>query len=424
MVGLKFNIFVFWGIHVTITQRHQVVSYYLSFFSFGLIISTLGIALPYLADHAGVSLGDAALMFTMNSLGFLFGSLITGYLYDVVRGKYLLSFAWILAAGSTYFLPILSSLTLMCAVNVVFGFANSTIVVGCNTLITRVDKEHTTSLLSAMHVVNGVGAFLTPILFTLVITKTNDVVSAYHIYSFFFLFLAIFVLFTPIHIKKEKKREKKEHVPIKNNNVLLIILLALIAFVYVGSEISFSGWIYTFMKVQFPTFEGNAGYVMAAFWVFMTLGRIFFTYLTKYCRVRVLMIYTLLGAIIGLSFIAIFDSNFVMVWIGTMLSGFFLGSVFPFIVSFGDNSIGMSGKVSGVVFGGTSFGGMLMPYMNGQLFERVSPASTMFSIMISITITLLIFIILYKKAPANEKEVTSIIGKTVYEPPLVTKVDN
>ncbi len=96
---------------LSLKQRHQVVTYFVSFFSFGLLISTLGIALPYLAQHANVTLGEAALLFTMNSIGFLFGSLISGALYDVVKGKYLLSIAWVIVAF--YHISVASSLHIL-----------------------------------------------------------------------------------------------------------------------------------------------------------------------------------------------------------------------------------------------------------------------------------------------------------------------
>jgi len=409
---------------LSITQRHQVGTYFVSFFSFGLIISTLGIALPYLAQHANVSIGKAALLFTMNSIGFLFGSLISGALYDVMKGKYLLAIAWLIASFTTYMLPILSTFFFMCILNILFGIANSTLVVGCNTLITRVDKEKTSSLLPAMHVVNGVGAFLTPVLFTLVIQRTGDVVVSYHIYSAFFLFLAIFVLFTPNHtMVKVRKSKNKDITHTRHANTLSILLLALMAFVYVGSEISFNGWIFTFMKIQFPFFGGNAGYVSAAFWFFMTLGRILFTKMGNYYTVRNLMLFTISGASIGLALIACFPSMFYVVWIGTALTGFFMGSIFPFMLSFGDQTIGMSGKLSGVLFAGTSFGGMLLPYVNGQIFEKFSPAMVMISILTTILITFTIFFILRIIVPQHAKEVKHISLRTVYEPPLITNSD-
>ncbi len=406
---------------LTVKKRHQVVTYFISFFSFGLLISTLGIALPYLAEHAKVSLGDAALLFTMNSIGFLFGSLISGALYDVMKGKYLLAFAWFVVAISSFLLPILTLFFYMSLVNIFYGFANATIVVGCNTLITRIDDEKTNSLLSTMHVINGIGAFLTPIIFTLFIQRTGDVVLSYHIYAIFFLLLGVFVLFTPNHENNQKKRDVSEEVATNTqSNVILILLLSSIAFVYVGTEISFTGWIYTFMRVQFPSFGGNAGYVTAAFWLFMTLGRVLFTKLADYFKVRVLMLFTIGGAALGLSIISFFPNMFYMVWIGTAVAGLFMGSVFPFLISFTDQTIGISGKMSGVLFAGTSFGGMLMPYINGQIFETFRPPTAMMSMLSTIVITFFIFLILYNIVPQSDKEVKQIAHKTVYEPPLIT----
>lgn len=406
---------------LTVKKRHQVVTYFVSFFSFGLLISTLGIALPYLADHASVSLGDAALLFTMNSIGFLFGSLISGALYDVMKGKYLLALAWIIASIASFLLPILSVFLYMCILNIFFGFANATIVVGCNTLITRIDDEKTSSLLSFMHVVNGIGAFLTPIIFTLIIQRTGDVVLSYQIYSIFFLILAVSVLFTPNHeMRKEKKSGEDVVAPVVHNNIFPVLLLALIAFIYVGTEISFNGWIFTFMRVQFPSFGGNAGYVTAAFWFFMTLGRILFTKLGNYYKVRALMLLTIGGASVGLALISFFPSMFSLVWIGTAITGFFMGSVFPFLISFTDQTIGITGKMSGVLFAGTSFGGMLMPYINGQIFENIRPSAAMFSMLCTIILTFIIFFVLYNITPQSAKEVKHISLKTVYEPPMIT----
>ena len=232
------------------------------------------------------------------------------------------------------------------------------------------------------------------------------------------------IIINAAHISRDDFKTSAQASITKDNSIILIILLALIAFVYVGSEISFNGWIFTFIKTQFPSFGGNAGYVTAAFWLFMTLGRVLFTKLGEHYKVRNLMLFTICGASIGLAIITIFNSMFYMVWIGTALTGLFMGSIFPFIISFGDQTIGISGKLSGVVFAGTSFGGMLLPYVNGQIFEKFSPSSAMFSMMITIIITFILFFILYLIAPPNEKEVRHIALKTVYEPPIITGADN
>jgi hypothetical protein len=83
----------------------------------------------------------------------------------------------------------------------------------------------------------------------------------------------------------------------------------------------------------------------------------------------------------------------------------------------------MSGKLSGVLFAGTSFGGMLLPYVNGQIFEKFSPAMVMISILTTILITFTIFFILRIIVPQHAKEVKHISLRTVYEPPLITNSD-
>ena len=109
---------------------------------------------------------------------------------------------------------------------------------------------------------------------------------------------------------------------------------------------------------------------------------------------RKLLIFNFTGAAAGLLIIILFSRYLAAIWIGTMVAGFSMGSVFPLLLTFGEKIIGLTGKISGIIFAGTSIGGMIFPYINGQFFTKVSPVSTMISIMSSITIAFFLFVLL------------------------------
>ncbi|NQT58915.1 MAG: MFS transporter [Bacteroidetes bacterium] len=384
-------------------QKRQITAYYLAFFVFGLIISIIGNALPYLAEHTGVSLSRVSLIFTMSSIGFFAGSILSGGLFDKIPGNILLFSAFCISAAAAFFVPVISSFPLLCAVIMVYGFSNSAVVVGCNTLITRVHALHVGQLMNGMHVVSGVGAFLTPIIFSQIIVRTGDVILGYRLYAFIFILVGIYIISTPSPelqgpLKKQDKKSVETH-----PKVLVLILLILTFMIYIGSEISMNGWIYTYTITLFPAEIGQAGYILSAFWICMTLGRLVSMFIGRKLAPRQLLLINFLGAALGVLILILFSHSLPAIWIGTMVSGFSMGSVFPLLLTFGENTIGLTGKISGIIFAGTSIGGMIFPYINGQFFTKVSPKSTMVSIMSTILIAFLIFILIRIVTAKHEK---------------------
>ena len=259
---------------MNLIQKRQIVAYYLAFFSFGLIVSIIGTALPYLAEHTGVSLSRISLIFTMSSIGFFIGSILSGFLYDRISGSKLLFAAFCLVSTAAFFIPVISSFPLLCAVIMLFGFGNGTIVVGCNTLIIRVHSLHVGQLINGMHVVNGVGAFITPLVFAQIIAGTGDVVLGYRLYVIIFALIGVYIFLTPSPELQGSHKKQEKTTAQSHPKMLVLILLILTFMIYIGSEISMNGWIYTYTITLFPAETDQAGYILSAFWICMTTGRV------------------------------------------------------------------------------------------------------------------------------------------------------
>ncbi len=400
-------------------QKRQITAYYLSFFSFGLIIAIMGPALPFLAEHTGVSLNKAALLFTMSSIGFFTGSLVSGNLYDHLPGNRILAGAWLISVVTAFIIPVLSSFSVLSIVIMFFGFANGTIVVGCNSLITRVDRQRTGTLINGMHIVNGMGAFLTPLLFAWSISSSGDIILAYRGYALFFVFVLVILAGTPTPsdsravpagedadagkdanagaaAKAAAERQPKPGLFTPVN--LFVLLLALNTMIYVGSEISFTGWIFTYIRTLFPGADRQAGYINSAFWLFITAGRIISVITIRLMPARKLLVFYFSGAAAGLTIIIAGSAHMSAIWAGTVLAGLSMGAIFPMLMTFGETSVGLTGKVSGVIFAGTSIGGMVFPFLTGQIFTFFSPQAIMVSILITILTALTIFLALRARA--------------------------
>ena len=377
---------------MNLIQKRQIVAYYLSFFSFGLIISIIGTALPYLAEQTSVSLSRMSLIFTTSTIGFLVGSTVSGRLYDTLPGNIILFTGWCIASLGVFFIPVISSFPLLCGVTMVYSFGCSSIIIGCNTLIIRVHRSHVGSLMNGMHVVNGIGAFLTPLIFSLVIARTGDVILAYRLYAIFFTVVGLYVVTTPSPAWQDRHKEQKERTDEFPPAVPVIILLVLTILIYVGSEISFNGWIYTYIKTLFPEAERQAGYVLSIFWGCMTLGRGLSIFVVRRIVPGKILIMNFIGVGAGLLVMTIGSAHLEAVWAGTIVTGFAMGSTFPLLLTYVEGTVGLTGKLNGIIFAGIAVGGMIFPFINGQFFTRISPNATMVSIMVSISTALILFI--------------------------------
>ncbi len=382
---------------MTTMEKRQAAVYFFSFFCFGLILSIIGLALPFLAEHTSVTLAEVSLIFTISSIGFMFGSLTAGRLYDRYPGNILLGAGWCLSAAAAFWIPAITFFPLLCGTIFVFGFANSTIVVGCNTMITRVNREHTGGLLSGMHMVSGIGAFITPLVFTWIITATGDVLLGYRLYCIIFLGAALFSVITPTPEKQGTERKASAREPGNGERavpLLMLVLLVLTILIYVGTEISFNGWIFSYILASFPRIGGRAGLVTSAFWGCITLGRLTAMVLAARILPRRMLPINFIGVISGLGIIIAGSGSLAAVWIGTIITGYSMGAIFPLLMAFGENAVGLSGRIAGTIFAGTSIGGMVFPFLSGQLFTRFSPNATMLLMLLMVSTAAVLFLFL------------------------------
>jgi MFS transporter, FHS family, Na+ dependent glucose transporter 1 len=78
-------------------------------------------------------------------------------------------------------------------------------------------------------------------------------------------------------------------------------------------------------------------------------------------------------------------------WIGTLLLGFSMASIFPTALTLADKRLHISGKITSWFFIGASLGGMVLPWVIGQVFEPLGPPAAMVLIFGDVLITILLF---------------------------------
>ena len=130
----------------------------------------------------------------------------------------------------------------------------------------------------------------------------------------------------------------------------LLLLITLIFLLYVGAEVSFGGWIYTYTLLTLPDSEAMAGSLTSAFWASLTLGRLLAIPLSTRLTPRVILGLDFLGCIVSGGLIIIWPGSVLAIWMATLGMGLSMASVFPTLLTFSERRMAITGTVSAWFF--------------------------------------------------------------------------
>jgi FHS family Na+ dependent glucose MFS transporter 1 len=178
---------------------------------------------------------------------------------------------------------------------------------------------------------------------------------------------------------------------------LLVFLVALFFFLYVGAEVGFGGWISSYVLALELYDEATAAYLTSAFWGALTLGRLISIPITARLRPRVVLLSDLAGCLVSVALIVLWPDSALAIWVGTLGIGLAMASIFPVTLSFAERRMPITGKVTGFFFVGASLGGMTLPWLIGQLFEGMGPQVTMTIVLVDLMagLAVLVGLLLY-----------------------------
>jgi FHS family Na+ dependent glucose MFS transporter 1 len=360
----------------TPNQFHRLTStfaYYATYITLGATMALSGPALPWLARHTSSRLDQISLIFAATSLGYMTGSLLSGWIYDRLPGHRFLALAMLVIAASAALVPLLQSLWFLVALFFLLGAFQGTLDVGCNTLLTWIHSEKVGPFMNGLHFFFGIGTFLAPLIFARVVLASNEIRWAYWSFSLLALPVAAWLWLLPSPPIRQKPPEAAGGSSV-NRLFLLIVLFFVLS---VGLEFGFGNWIYTFStRVNLAT-ETSAAYLTSAFWGAFTVGRLLGIGLSVRLRPQAILLADLAGSLSALAVLLLWPDSSLALWAGTILMGLSIASVFATAMAFAERLVHLTGVLVGWIFVGTGTGMMLIPWLVGQLFQRISPRVTM-----------------------------------------------
>ena len=364
--------------------------YFATDVALGLAAAALGPTLPSLAENTGSALGLMGILFSARSLGTLLGAWRGGGLFDRWSGNPLIAGVLLVEGCLLAIVPLATHLWLLSAIFFLMGLMEGMLNVGGNALLIWLHSANLGPFLNALHFFFGLGAFFSPIIVAQVLLLSSGFKAAYWILALFRLPIAIWIIRQP----SPRPQKLSSTVTSEITRPGIIALIALFFFLYVGAEVSYGGWIFTYTTTLGLSPPVAAAYLTAAFWGGLTLGRLLSIPLAKRTRPRLVLLVDLLGCLGSLAFLAFISGSLLIVWIGTIATGLFMASIFPTTLAFAERRVVITGRVTGWFFTAASAGAMSLPWLVGHMFALHGPRIFIRIVFADLILALVLLVIL------------------------------
>ena len=380
-------------------QKYIVTAaYYLAFILLGLTIAAEGPTLLQLAENTSSALDQISSIFIFGSFGYLSGSYIGGRIYDHISGHRFMAGVLVLLGVTVAFVPVVTSLWALLLIILILGLAKGALDVGCNTLLLWIHNEKVDPFMNGLHACFGIGAFIAPLIVERVTTITGNIYWVYWFFAIAAFPIALFVWSLPSPTARSTPDEHKD-IPLP---ILPVTIMVLCFVLYVGAEVGYGNWIYTYaFKLGLGT-NSESNYLTSAFWGFFTLGRLLAIWVSTRLKPLTILYLDFTGCLASLGLILLFRDSSTILWVGTILLGLSLASIFPTFLTLSEETMHVTGTMAGWFLVGGGIGGMILPWAIGQAFVRIG-AGAMIAIVFVTVVFNLLTLILFTKTPVKSR---------------------
>ncbi len=334
-----------------------------------MVIGLLGPSVPAIVQGLGISYAQAGFLFTLLSLGSLFGSSVGAIVSDYVnRKRILITFCGLFGVGlvSVGFAP---GYIALCASVFVFSLFGGPIGSIGQSIMLDMYPDQRGRYLSLQTLFAAVGSFIAPLLVAANIAgglswRWPFVETAALV---FLLLMAVFFVRIPDSAAKHSRRTPLRSI-MRNPNM---VIAAVLIFIYVGVDLGFSYWLAEYFNAELGVSVRLSSAAVSIFLVGMISSRLVTSRVIKRVATKRILI-------TGLSLASVSLLAFILapsVWLKAVLActyGLGIGPVFPLIVAKASEEYPQqSGAVTGLLFGCVSLGGMVSPLLLGILASNV-----------------------------------------------------
>ncbi|KAJ3546155.1 hypothetical protein NM208_g2147 [Fusarium decemcellulare] len=335
--------------------------------------------IPYLEEDYGIDYIVLSIVFLSRFAGYVASATLNDYFHAKLglRGISMLCAGCHIAAYLTLMLhpPYMATVFAF----IVAGFGNGLIDSAFNTWVSTLASS--AKVLNFTGAFYGVGAILSPLIATLMVTKAN-----LPWYSFFYVMLALSVvelvsMTWSFWDATSPLQEQTSETEAERDNTLTAALFRMptarvswlcgfLMFCYVGVENALGGWIVLFMATVRGGEAFESGLTAMGFWFGLALGRLVLGAITPRLGVKIALTIYLTTAL-GLGLVFLLVPRFLVSAIVVALQGFFLGPLYPAVILVASKLLPKHLQVRVIGFA-TAMGGCgaaLIPFSVGVLAQ-------------------------------------------------------
>ena len=158
--------------------------------------------------------------------------------------------------------------------------------------------------------------------------------------------------------------------------------------------------------------EITANSLNSAFWGFFTVGRLLAIWISTRLRPLTILYLDFVGCILSMVLIVLFRDSATMLRVGSILLGLSFASIFPTFITLSEERMHVTGTITGWFLVGGSIGGMIVPVLIGQAFDRFGPTSMIMIVFVTILLNLMSLVLFTRvsiKAPLTGDKIPAEI---------------
>lgn len=381
-----------------IEYARQTFGYFFLLVIIGLDVAIIGPTLPSLAAQTGSTLSTISAIFVAGAIGYTLGTMGGGWVFDRFSGHAALGMAQMGAAVMIALIPLAPSLGVLLGIMAAKGFASGFINTGSNTLLLWTHGEKSSPYMNALHFFFGLGAFLSPILIAQLLSHGGTYQQGFWVLSGTAA-LASLYLFSLPPSPPPMRLGRADDAPTPGMRTHLPVVLAAMFFLffYVGSEITFGNWIFTYAVTLGLANEVSGAYLNSAFWLSFTIGRLVSVGVATRLRPQQVIPGALTGGLAVLGLAMAFPTSDTLLWLAVIGLGFFMAPVFANGLTLAGQTVPLTAQLTSIILLGDSVGGMLLPWMTGQVIEGFGARSMPWLVFMSLALNLGMYTVLARQ---------------------------
>ena len=348
-------------------------AYLVGFLLIGVALSLAGPALSHLRDRVGTTDGGIAWVFVGQSAGYIAGSVFAGHGLDAGRGHRRWVAAMVVATASIALIALAPSLLLLVLAFALLGWACGLSDVSGNTLVMWSRPEGPGQLLNALHLCFALGAMVTPILVNRSLHLLDSVWGVALPMAAFTVVCASLMLPHPSPVRTRLTIVERSHAG--GERTMHVAVICAFFFAYAALETGFINWIHTYVEQINYGDAGTATGVTSMFGFGFALGRVAAIWTARHVTAGWTVAFTTAMSVVASALFFIFDGPGRLLWVVTLLFGLSVAPQYASMLSFAESHLALSGRNTSAIVAASGIGGLLMPFVVGQLFDRVGPQS-------------------------------------------------